>query len=719
MAEHCAVNAGILVRFLFETSNKKMLILLLPILGVLFTWWTGRWLGRVGALTLTTGAIGLAWFLAVNYLYTVLGGSSTSYWLSLWVNSDLAMAPWGFYFDSLTGVMFVVVLSISFIVHLYSIAYMATDPGIIRFFSYLSFFTSFMLILVSADNFMLLFMGWEGVGLCSYLLINFWFTRLQANKAAMKAIIVNRIGDYAFVLGIVAVFMTFRSLDFNTVFSLSPYMPTWNLQLIGLLFLAAATGKSAQFGLHTWLPDAMEGPTPVSALIHAATMVTAGVFLLIRCSPLFEHTGVVLAIMAVLGATTALFSATVGMVQNDIKRVIAYSTCSQLGYMVMVAGLTQFNVSLFHLYNHAFFKALLFLSAGSIIHALNNEQDARKLGGLGQRLPFIYAVMTIASLALMGIPFLTGFYSKDTILEAAFVQGNWTALFSYWFGGLTAILTAFYSFRLIYLTFWVRTSAFKTDVEHQHSMTTIEIGVLSILALCSIFIGYVSRDFFAGAGTGFFGNQIASAPATILMEMETLPVAIKLLPFIGSTAGAVASVVLLTQSNWLSMWSSNLAAFKFFASKWYFNMIQNMYVSRPVVLAGYAAIWLMDRYMLEQVGGWKNALFTAKSSIAIGSHNADNYVARNAAPNAVNVHFTARFYTWTIWSWVRALSLFNLTATHNNLVDYLRSKLVYWSISLWSSNLFWRALNTGYIPSMISTMLYVILLGFGVFFIFG
>jgi NADH-ubiquinone oxidoreductase chain 5 len=596
---------------------------------------------------------------------------------------------------------------------------MATDPGLIRFFSYLSFFTFFMLILVSSDNFMLLFMGWEGVGICSYLLINFWYTRLQANKAAMKAVIVNRIGDYAFVLGMVAVFMTFRSLDFSTVFSLSPYVATWNLQIIGLMFVIAATGKSAQFTLHTWLPDAMEGPTPVSALIHAATMVTAGVFLLIRCSPIFEYTAEVLTLMTILGGVTALFSATVGLVQNDIKRVIAYSTCSQLGYMVMIAGLAQYNVSLFHLFNHAFFKALLFLSAGSIIHALSNEQDMRKMGAMAQRLPFLYTVMIIASLALMGIPFLTGFYSKDVILEAACVRGDLTALFAYWFGGLTAILTAFYSFRLIYLTFWVRTAAAKHDVEHSHPMTIIELCGLSVLAVASIFIGYVCRDFFTGAGSPFFGNQIASSPATILMEMETLPVLIKLLPFIGSTAGALAAIALLRKSNWLASWSSNLSTFKFLANKWYFNMIQNMYVSRFVVLAGYASIWLMDRYMLEQVGSWKDSIFNRKSTSHVGVHAADSYSSQIASPTLVDVHFAARFYTWAIWSWARASQyhLVNLVGTGNSISDYLRSKLVYWKVTLWTNSLFWRALNTGYIPNMISSMLYLILLGFGITYI--
>jgi NADH-ubiquinone oxidoreductase chain 5 len=422
--------------------------------------------------------------------------------------------------------------------------------------------------------------------------------------------------------------------------------------------------------------------------------------------------------MAILGAITALFSATVGMIQNDIKRVIAYSTCSQLGYMVMIAGLTQFNVSLFHLYNHAFFKALLFLSAGSIIHALSNEQDMRKMGGLSQRLPFLYAVITVASLALMGIPFLTGFYSKDVILEAAFIKADLTALFAYWFGGLTAIITAFYSFRLIYLTFWVRTAATKNSIEHQHPMTNIELLGLSILALSSMFIGFASRDFFNGVGTGFFSNNVAASPVTVLMEMETLPVVIKLLPFIGSTAGAAASIVLLSQSNWLAMWASNLNMFKFLANKWYFNMLQNMYVSRYVMLAGYAAIWLMDRYLLEQIGSWKNTLFMQKETMISGAYHRDNYLAQVSRPSLVNVYFAARFYTWTIWQWVRG-SEFNLVTSNSSYFDLIRSKLTYWKLTLWSSNLFWRALNTGYIPNMIASMLYIILLGFGVFYIFG
>jgi proton-translocating NADH-quinone oxidoreductase chain L len=694
-----------------------MLIILLPIIIVLVSWFTGRWIGRTGVLALTSAGVGVSWLLAVNYLFTCLVGEQNSFVLSPWIQSDLLSLSWGFHFDSLTAAMFVLVLTVSFIVHLYSIAYMGEDPGVARFFSYLSFFTVFMLILVASDNLMLLFMGWEGVGLCSYLLINFWFTRLQANKAAMKAIIVNRVGDYAFVLALVITYMTFRSVNFDVIFSCSPYVSSWNLGVIGLLLVIAATGKSAQFGLHTWLPDAMEGPTPVSALIHIATMVTAGLFLLIRCSPLLSYAGNVLAIMAVLGAVTALFSATVGMTQNDIKRVIAYSTCSQLGYMLMIAGLSQFNVSLFHLYNHGYFKALLFLSAGSIIHALGGEQDMRRMGGLAQRLPFLYVVIMIASLALMGIPFLTGFFSKDTILEIAFATGSWSALIVYWLGGLAAILTAFYSFRLLYLTFWVRSAATKTSVANQHPVTNIELGGLSVLILGSLFIGFMSNDFFNGVGTDFFGNNVASTPATVIMEMHTLPVIVKLLPFIVSTGGALAAVVLLSQSNWLIMWSQSLLVFKFLANKWYFNLLQNIFVSRYILVAGHTAIWLMDRYVLEQIGSAKHIMFGHSKTLAIGPHQRSNYVAVSNVSTQVDQHFAARFYTWTIWSWARATS-FPLISSSSYWMNILHRYVVFWKLTLWTGSLFWRSLNSGFIPDLIASMLYVILLGFGVSILF-
>ncbi|MAE59581.1 MAG: NADH-quinone oxidoreductase subunit L, partial [Halobacteriovorax sp.] len=351
--------------------------------------------------------------------------------------------------------MIVVVGTVSTLVHMYSYGYMSGDPHLSRFMSYLSFFTFFMLMLVTADNFIQLFLGWEGVGLCSYLLIGFWSTRIQANKSAIKALILNKIGDFGVLIAIVLVFLVFQSVDFSTVFALVPFFFNktvfflfWEVNVITLicfLFFIGAVGKSAQLGLHTWLPDAMEGPTPVSALIHAATMVTAGVFLIIRCSPLFEYSPTMLSVITFVGALTAFFAATAGTVQNDLKKVIAYSTCSQLGYMVFSCGLSGYAVSLFHLANHAFFKALLFLSAGCVIHSLSDEQDMRRMGGLVKLLPLTYTLFLIGTLALTGFPFLTGFYSKDVILEIAYTHYSVSSLFSYWLGTLTAGFTAFYS----------------------------------------------------------------------------------------------------------------------------------------------------------------------------------------------------------------------------------------------------------------------------------
>jgi proton-translocating NADH-quinone oxidoreductase chain L len=339
--------------------------------------------------------------------------------LLTWFNSEYLCADWGFQFDSLTVVMLIVVTFISSLVHLYSTEYMSHDPHLPRFMSYLSLFTFFMLILVTADNFVQLFVGWEGVGLCSFLLINFWFTRIQANKAAIKAMIVNRVGDFGLAFGIFAIYITFNSVEYSTVFALVPLfegdvlnflgIDFHLLTLIGVLLFIGAVGKSAQLGLHTWLPDAMEGPTPVSALIHAATMVTAGVFLLARCSPIFEYAPGALYIVTLVGAMTAFFAATTGLLQNDLKRVIAYSTCSQLGYMIFACGVSNYSVGAFHLANHAFFKALLFLGAGSVIHAVADEQDMRKMGGLKRLVPFTFAVMSIGSFALMGFPFFNRF----------------------------------------------------------------------------------------------------------------------------------------------------------------------------------------------------------------------------------------------------------------------------------------------------------------------
>ena len=394
-----------------------ILIVLLPLLGFFSGSLFGRFTGW-GSCYITTGSVLLSLLLSLILFYDVtLNGVVYKLTMGSWITVDSLNIEWSFCFDSLTSVMLIVVTFISTLVHLYSTEYMEYDPHLPRFMSYLSLFTFFMLILITANNFLQMFVGWEGVGLSSYLLINFWFTRIQANKAAIKAMLVNRIGDFSLLLAIFAIYFVFNSLDYDTVFSLVPLMLDYKilvgsskipaLDMICILLFLGAMGKSAQLGLHTWLPDAMEGPTPVSALIHAATMVTAGVFLIARCSPIYEYAPYVLNIITVIGASTAFFAATVGLVQNDLKKVIAYSTCSQLGYMIFACGLSNYSVGVFHLMNHAFFKALLFLGAGSVIHAVSDEQDMRKMGGLKNLVPFTYSLMVIGSLALIGFPFLS------------------------------------------------------------------------------------------------------------------------------------------------------------------------------------------------------------------------------------------------------------------------------------------------------------------------
>ncbi len=414
--------------------------------------------------------------------------------------------------------MLFVVTFISTLVHLYSTEYMAEDPHLPRFMSYLSLFTFFMLILVTSNNFLQMFVGWEGVGLSSFLLINFWFTRIQANKAAMKAMIVNRVGDFFILCALFAIHYLCGSLEYDIVFSTAPYMADLSftelgysipvLDVICIALFLGAMGKSAQLGLHTWLTDAMEGPTPVSALIHAATMVTAGVFLLARCSFLFELSPTALVFIQYIGASTAIFAASTGLFQNDMKKVIAYSTCSQLGYMVFAAGLSNYDVSVFHLSNHAFFKALLFLAAGSVIHAVADEQDMRKMGGLKKLLPFSYSVVVIGSLALVGFPFLAGFYSKDVILEAAFAKNTINSHFCFYLGTFAAFFTAFYSTRLLYLVFLAEPNGNRVTTFGAHEPTWRMALPLFLLAIFSITVGYFTKDIFIGFGSDFWDNSI-------------------------------------------------------------------------------------------------------------------------------------------------------------------------------------------------------------------
>ncbi len=519
-------------------------------------------------------------------------------------------------FDSLTCIMLFVVSLVSTLVHLYSIDYMNHDPHISRFMSYLSLFSFFMLILVSADNFIQLFLGWEGVGLASYLLINFWFTRIEASKAAIKAIVMNRIGDFGLCLGIIAIFFLCNSLDFAIVFATIGYFKNSQFMLlninyitfISILLFIGAVGKSAQIGLHTWLPDAMEGPTPVSALIHAATMVTAGVFLLIRCSPIIEYSETALTIITIIGGITAFFASTIGAFQNDLKKVIAYSTCSQLGYMVLACGLSCYNIAMFHLVTHAFFKALLFLGAGSIIHAVSDEQDMRKMGGLLRILPFTYICMLIGSLALAGFPFLSGFYSKELILEVALGAYTLKGLFGYLLGCFAAFFTAFYSTRLLVLVFLMKPNGSAIIYKKAHDAPKFIIISLTILALFSIFTGYFTKDLLVGLGSDFWTSSIFIAHAHQLqIDSEFIPFYIKLIPLIFSFSGIGLGYWLYTNNISLLF---DLKQYKpvrflteFFSKKWFFDIIYNWFAARVALNFGYKISFkTLDRGLFEFFG---------------------------------------------------------------------------------------------------------------------
>ena len=608
-----------------------LLLLFLPFLGFLCAGGCGRFLGYRGAPLVSTFCVMSSFFLSCIVFYEVgFCGSPCYFKFSPWFTSELFDASWGFLFDSLTAVMLIVVTSVSSLVHLYSISYMGEDPHLPRFMSYLSLFTFFMLMLVTADNFVQMFFGWEGVGLASYLLINFWFTRLQANKSAIKAMLVNRVGDFGLALGVFGIFSFFHSVDFVTIFACAPEFVGKTflfcnlefdvLNTLCILLFVGAVGKSAQLGLHTWLPDAMEGPTPVSALIHAATMVTAGVFLIARCSPLFEYAPTALIVVSFLGGMTAFFAATTGILQNDLKRVIAYSTCSQLGYMIFACGLSNYSVGVFHLMNHAFFKALLFLSAGSIIHALADEQDMRKMGGLTQLLPLTYAMMVIGSLALIGFPFLTGFYSKDVILEVAYAKYTLSGNFVYWLGILSALCTSYYSFRLLNLGFhgsagsshaW--TNAFPRSLGGVHEAPVLMALPLVLLGFGSIFAGYLGKDMMIGLGTQFWGNALFTLPVNAnLLESEYIPQSVKMIPLMFGFLGCfLAYQINLASSGGLNVWTTyrmktsslGRALYIFFNKRWLVDKVYNEFLARPALGFGYQVSFrLLDKGFIELFG---------------------------------------------------------------------------------------------------------------------
>ena len=623
----------------------------------------GRFLGFYGAGLIATSCLILACFVSMFIFYEVAFLGCFSYVkLISWMSSETLNVDWGFMFDSITAVMCCVVTFISCLVHLYSTEYMSHDPHLPRFMSYLSLFTFFMLILVTADNFIQMFVGWEGVGLCSYLLINFWFTRIQANKAAIKAMLMNRIGDFSLIIGIIIIFIYYKSVDYASVASVTPFLKTdfinfLNINLglltvVSVFLFIGAVGKSAQLGLHTWLPDAMEGPTPVSALIHAATMVTAGVFLLARSSFIFEYSYNVLGWISLAGALTAFCASTIGLVQNDLKRVIAYSTCSQLGYMVFACGLSNYSTGVFHLSNHAFFKALLFLSAGSIIHAVNDEQDMRKMGGLKMLLPFTYSMVVIGSLALIGFPFLTGFYSKDLILELAFSKFSSFGYFSYFLGTFGAFLTAFYSTRLLCLTFLAEPSGHKSVIPFAADVPNAITFALGVLAIPSIFIGFYTKDMIVGMGTQFFGTAIyVPLENNNIFDAEFIDLFYKLLPVNLSLLGATLSF-LLYSFQYRLLFSIKTSFFgkkvyNFFNRKWFFDKIYNEYLGQFFFKFGYSVSYkFIDRGIFELLGPTGLSL----SAVGLGSSLYSNQTGYTYHYTySILVGFTVLFLLRNFW----------------------------------------------------------------------
>lgn len=606
-----------------------VLIVFAPLLGAFLAGFFGRMLDDKPSMYLTSGlmvmAAVLSWFVFFDITQLLnhdVHAQEAHVKLLSWIHSDDFVVNWALQIDSLTAVMLVVVNSVSCLVHIYSIGYMSHDPHKARFFSYLSLFTFAMLMLVTSDNFVQLYFGWEGVGLASYLLIGFWYKKPTANAAAMKAFIVNRVGDFGFALGIAGIFLVYQDVTFEGVFSATPELADHTFMFLGyqvdsltticLLLFMGAMGKSAQLPLHTWLPDAMEGPTPVSALIHAATMVTAGVFLVVRCSPMFEYSPDALAVVTIVGASTAFFAATVGLVQNDIKRVIAYSTCSQLGYMFFAAGLSAYPVAIFHLFTHAFFKALLFLGAGSVIHAVADEQDMRKMGGLWPHIRKTAIMMWIGSLALagIGIPIVglgfAGFYSKDLIIESAFASGSGVGQFAFIMGVSAALMTAFYSWRLLFLTFYGAPRAPRETMAHIHDSPPVMMIPLYLLALGAVFAG----GLFVYAMTGhhwqdFWGDAILILPQNTAMEAaHDVPTWVKFAPLVVTFAGICLAWLFYIRNTDLPEGTARThrPLYLFLLNKWYFDELYDFIFIRPAKFLG-TLFWKGgDGWIIDRLG---------------------------------------------------------------------------------------------------------------------
>ena len=592
----------------------EYLILFLPLFASIISGFFGKLIGDKVSQILTSLFVSISAILSLVIFFKVINASYVNNLIiATWINSGSLNVNWSINIDALSSVMLVVVTMISSLVHIYSIGYMSHDPHKARFMSYLSLFTFAMLTLVTSDNFIQLFFGWEGVGLCSYFLIGFWFKKPSANAAAIKAFLVNRVGDFGFALGIFLIFYIFGTVNYNEVFQKIPEILDRELVFIGininavdlicLLLFLGAMGKSAQIFLHTWLPDAMEGPTPVSALIHAATMVTAGVFLVVRCSPIYEYSELALSIITIIGMLTAFFAASVALVQTDIKKIIAYSTCSQLGYMFFAAGVGAYSVAMFHLFTHAFFKALLFLGSGSVIHSFKDEQDIDQMGGVWKKLPYTYVLMIIGTLALTGFPFLSGFYSKDAIIEFAFLRGNNLGLYASSIGVFTALLTSMYSWRLIFKTFHGSYNNSKLKIDSMHESPMIMLVPLIILALGAIFAGILFKDLFIGHETSyeFWSSSIKFlAP----LSKDHPPIWFMFLtPVLVIISIPLAFYLFIKNKKIVdTIVESNKPLYLFLKNKWYFDELYDYIFVKPSKKIGYFLWKKIDVSIIDKFG---------------------------------------------------------------------------------------------------------------------
>ena len=584
-----------------ETETLALAVVFLPLVAAIIAGFFGRAIGDRGSQIVTCGALLASAALGIIVCCDILPAPQPQIIpLFEWIVAGGVNVSWSIRLDTLSGVMILVVTIVSSMVHVYSIGYMAEDKSIPRFMAYLSLFTFFMLALVTADNFVQLFFGWEGVGLMSYLLVGFWYDRPAANAAAIKAFLVNRVGDFGFSLGIFAIFVIFGTLDFPAVFAKAPSVVGTTMDFLGwqvdkltlasILLFIGAMGKSAQIPLHTWLPDAMEGPTPVSALIHAATMVTAGVFMVARLSPLFEYAPTALAVVGVIGGTTCIFAASVGMAQNDIKKVVAYSTCSQLGYMFAAAAVSAYAAGIFHLFTHAFFKGLLFLCCGSVIHAMGGEQDMRRMGGLWRKTPWTYVTMWIGALSLSGIPPFSGYWSKDTIIDADWASGTAVGRYAWSLGTLAAFMTAFYISRVMFMTFHGEPRASEEAMHHAHESPWVMRIPLIVLAIGAAFFGYLGYDYFVGSeSAGFWKTALLVLPQhDALARAEHIPALISYLPLVAGVLGIVTAYVFYIADPRIPVRLAQQfrLLYLFILNKWYFDELYDWVFVRSAFALG-------------------------------------------------------------------------------------------------------------------------------------